>query len=91
MPCVPLPTSEFPELPAPLSLTPPAVPEPPPLPDLPNYCCKLPPVEIPLPPIEIPSEVLELLSDTGALGRLKDYIDQALTFINSYPIKCPLE
>lgn len=86
MACVKLPTPPIPELPAPLSLKAP-IPKPPPIPGLPNFCCKLPPVKIPIPPIPIPALVL----NPAVIALLNQHIKTVLSYINSLPLNCPLE
>lgn len=82
--CLKLPTLPIPQLPAPLTLTLPALPE---LPGLPAFCCKLPPLPISIPPIPIPSLIL----NPAVIATLNAFITSALSYINSLAISCPLE
>jgi hypothetical protein len=86
MACIPVPSLPFPVLPAPLSLSPPLPPTPPTVPGA-ILCCKLPPV--PPPPIPIP--IPPLILNPALLASLNAFIDQARAYINSLPLKCPVE
>ncbi len=84
MPCTPLPAVELPELPAGISLTPPA---PPGIEFDPELCCKLLPFPLATPPIVFPpgtinSAVLAALN--AALQSVQDYLD-------AIPFRCPRE
>jgi hypothetical protein len=88
MPCIPLPKIALPELPAGLTISPPA---PPPLPGgqiIPEgACCKLPALNIPpVPRPPIPPAVLG-----AAMATLNGFIDQVVDYLNNLPIDCPIE
>lgn len=84
MACLELPDAPIPTLPSPLSLSPPAIPD---APGLPDYCCKLPIPPTPPIPIKIPS----VLINTTFTTTLEAYIEVAKTYIDSLAFTCPLE
>jgi hypothetical protein len=83
MPCFPGPVVPFPTLPAPLSLSPPAVPD---VPQPPGLCCKLPPLTTPPIPIPIPAQIL-----TPLITTLNGFVAVVKAYLLLKPIKCPLE
>lgn len=85
MSCLKLPTPPAPDLPFPISLTPPGLPTGPSI-DV-KACCKLPPVSLPIPPISIPPVIL----NPAVITAMKGYMAQALTYVNSLALNCPLE
>ena len=83
MACIPLPDVQLPQLPTPLTLTPPA------LPDLSadvDICCKLISLDlsipIPIPPLTITPTVIALINE--ALSKIDSYLD-------AIPLDCPRE
>ena len=82
--CLALPIPPLPTLPFPLSISPPSLPDPP---QLPGFCCKLPPIPYPPIPIHIPP----LLLNPAVIVALKGYMKVALAYIHAKPLKCPLE
>ena len=83
MPCLATPSVTLPTLPAPLTLAPPALPDI----TLPTFCCKLPPIPIQIPPIPIPP----LLLNPAIIATLNGYIAVLQSYLQSLPLKCPLE
>lgn len=85
MACIKVPVPTIPELPAPISLTPPIDF---PIPDFAfGLCCKLPIPPIPLPPINIPA----LTVNPAFIATLNGYIKQLNDYLNSLEAGCPLE
>lgn len=84
MACLELPDVPIPALPFPLSLTPPAIPD---IPGLPDFCCKLPIPPIPPIPIKIPPLLINVAFTTA----LETYIEVAKAYIDSLAFNCPLE
>lgn len=82
--CIALPIGTLPTLPSPLSLTAPALPS---VPGLPDLCCKLPPLPVSLPPIPIPPLIL----NSAVITTLNATIALVQAFLVSLPLKCPLE
>lgn len=75
MACVPVPSAPIPELPAPLSIAPPPLPS---LPNIPNICCKLPPLPVQVPPVDLPVGTLNpaIVAIINAnLKLVRDYLD----------------
>ena len=88
MPCVALPTVSPTSLPSPFSI-PELVVAPIGLGEL-ELCCKLPPIATPPIPIPIPGAGL-LLQVPGAVDVLTAAVDVVIGYLNSLPLKCPLE
>lgn len=86
-PCVAIPKPPLPDLPAPLSFTPPQIPKPP---EVPTFCCKLPPAFEELFGVTIP--VIPGVGINPALiAAIKGYLAAALAYFNKIPLDCPRE
>lgn len=85
MACIKAPVPTIPELPSPISLTPPFDIE---IPDFAlGLCCKIPIPPIPLPPIHIPP----LLFPVPLVEQLNVYVKKLNDYLNSLEAGCPLE
>lgn len=84
MACITVPIPAIPTLPSPLSLSLPPLP---PIPGLPEFCCKLPPIELPPIPIEVPTTVIT----PAVIATLNGFITQANNYLAALPFDCPLE
>jgi hypothetical protein len=82
--CLTLPAPTLPKLPAPLSISLPAIPA---IPGLPNLCCKLPPIPIPPIPIALPALIL----NPAVIATLNANIAIVQSYLRALPLKCPLE
>ncbi len=85
MACIKAPIPTIPELPAPLTLTPPFEIE---VPDFAaGLCCKIPIPPIPIPPIPIPP----LTVNPAFIATLNGFVKQLNDYLNSLEAGCPLE
>lgn len=84
MPCVPVPAIVVPTLPAPLTLTPPALPA---IPDL-TWCCKIA-INIPIPPIPWPGGPLAI--NPALVLAINVALASVQTFLDGLQVPCPRE
>ena len=84
MACVPIPEIPLPSLPFPITIAPPATPDPGFAADL---CCKILQFSIPTPPIPLPVGVVN--PATSAI--IKSNLAIVMAYIDAIPVNCPRE